>query len=745
MKILFNTLLISSALAGANMAQASVVDNWSDWFSQDRPGGSGDYELLKNLQREMPERICENPSLIQARLVDDKNAAPFTPQNIPKSLKLRVFSATEGLVCANKDQPTGRCADFSVRFLCAPATAGQLKLPIESADIFLLKEPMPQGNALAVVELDRQQKHDLPREFSILNDNTVTVVNDIGKGADAKPGDGVFTGFMHADVATIDKTREAIHARFDLALRHHKSAFNVRQFNGRSVSGETDIKTSIAIQRENLARMPRTIGKFEVIPIAPPHPTHTPPSLVAPENALVINSPSVVANPSATFDPCNTDGTGNHINPDATYSFKTLISNLNDENSSGITDQQFVHNWLDHWLGISMVNNFAIPARPDIVDYFPGWDGANASTLDLDRLPFRLLAIVNRIDLGNIPAYGNSSANKPGEIRFVFGLLKMDHTTGACLGSGVASGIDQMTAIFEYGDATHSCSSSKALANDWLALDADVINGSAPLGSPAYMADLKTITDTVTAQGADQLNQLRTNDFAFDGLSSLAGDWQLREFVMDDVGPNLIPTTIKQTPQFSEYRDAPAPNSTILADYVVSAATEPGAELLCDAHSVPLQWEDPANPGTFVDFLGSHTDYAPTTSWPVDFSGVTLPASMPSCYAPSYVAGTETGLSAPVIMQIEMRHKLSLNACDDCHADETDTTFTHISPVTRGLSGFMTGTTVLDPTPSPIEREFNDIARRNQALSSIAGAFCGIGPGVIGTFAAEQAALKHVH
>lgn len=743
MKAIKPVLFASALLGAAPFANAAVSDQWTNWLSRDRPSGSGDYELLSYFQREQPSNVCEQPALIEARITGDKTGSIITPgAQLPA--KFRAFSAEKGLSCANKDQE-GLCPDFEVRFLCAPAPINNLTLKVNSADVFLMKEPTKTANAITVVSIDKTSKERAPTEFSLINGQQVTVLNDVGQGADAEARDGKFTGFLLGDTDEIEATRARIHQQLRLAQKVSEEAHISRGFAGRTVTKTHKIEALIEQQKKDIEQKPRLIGNIQVLPLVPALPPAQPPSLVQPENALAITDTSVVANANVTYDPCNTDGTNNDVDPDALYSFKTLISNLNDENAPGRpTDQQFVHNWLANWLSNSAVNGFNIAPRTGILDYFPGWDGVNANTLDMDRLPFRLLTIVNRIDLGNISAYGNSNPNKPGEIRFVFGLLKMDNA-GSCIGNGIAGGIDKMTVIFEYSDATSSCSSSKALANDWLDLDADVINGTAPLGSPVYMTALQAITDTVTVQGANKLNQLRTNDFAFDGLGSLMRPWQLREFIIGNPNPDLIPTTIKQTPQFSEYRNAFGPNAATLADYVVNAADDPAGELLCDAHSVPLQWEDPFNPGTMLNFLGSHTDYASNTSWPVDFNGTVIPANFPSCYSPSYIAGTDAGLSASTVMQIEMRHKLSINACDDCHADETDTVFTHIDPATRALSGFMTGTTVADPTPSPIQREFNDIARRNQALSSIASSFCGFGPSVLNSFAAEQARLRIVH
>ena len=80
--------------------------------------------------------------------------------------------------------------------------------------------------------------------------------------------------------------------------------------------------------------------------------------------------------------------------------------------------------------------------------------GGPTATLDLNQAPFRLLAIVNRIDLRENLTYGAGSA---GEGRLVFGAV--DPTTCAPL---------KFTVIFEYGIHRTGCIALKAWANNWL-------------------------------------------------------------------------------------------------------------------------------------------------------------------------------------------------------------------------------------------------------------------------------------
>jgi len=364
----------------------------------------------------------------------------------------------------------------------------------------------------------------------------------------------------------------------------------------------------------------------------------------------------------------------------------------------------------------SPVNGFVIPSRTGVTDYFPGWDGVNASTLDINNLPFRLLAVMNRLDLAKV---SYASANG-GETRFVFGLLNPNTCTPAM-------GINQMTVIFEYGDTANQCSTIKSRAQEWLALDSLV------LGSPAYMNVLKAITDDVTqAPGAAAaLNQLRTNDFAFDGLG-VFDSWQLREFVVDSGSGLLEPTTTKQTPDASFRTGNP-----VMAQFMEQNADA----ILCESHTVPTSFV--GNP-----FLAASLDYFSTSFWTAPTSVANLPVAFPSCHTSS-ISNVFGGLPLSMQIQSEVRHKLSVNTCDDCHAQETNTFFTHVNPMTRNFSGFMTGITVPDPQLVPpgsggIDRVFDDLQRRGQIVEELAVRSC-FG-GILGSDVLINAAqVKSVH
>lgn len=580
------------------------------------------------------------------------------------------------------------------------------KFPAVISDLrlFRLEETTKEGfNAATLIQFEKNQRSEIldDQRFETHMDKTKTAFNDLGEGADLEPGDGIFSAFTFIDFEELKKDEDIFLQRLEKSKR-----LVVKEFSGRSVvSSKTLTLDDLLKNKKEFSSQQIVLGQnVKAFPVNSILATLKTLPFTADEfKVLAINSTQVVAHPDFTFDPCDTDGTGNNGDPDKPWSLKTLLSNMNQ--GTGLSNQEFIHEWLRNWMVPSTVNGFLIPTRTGILDYFPGWDGVNAATLDIDTLPFRTTAIVPRPDLAKVSYVGS----KEGEIRFVFGLLNPNTCTPAV-------GIDQMTAILEYGDTASSCSAIKSRAQQLLDLD------TLPLGSPAYMNALKAITDDVTEapQAATQLNQLRTNDFAFDGIASLAEPWELREFVIDSGTGLLTPTTTKQTPDVSFRTGHP--------DTAHFMETNANA-ILCESHIVTDLFNS-------APFLGSSLEYFSTSFWTAPTSQANLPGAFPVCHT-SNAAGVSPFVTLPTHIQSEVRHKFSVNTCDDCHAQETNTFFTHVNPVTRNFSGFMTGVTVPDPQlggvlAGGIDREFDDLQRRGQILMEQASKSCS-GPLILNT------------
>ena len=639
----------------------------------------------KNKMRQL--LICITSAYLSSGFVASAQAQSSIVKR--ESLRLPVLTSKEVAIEKNSDE----------------ATPLQLLPFVEDIKLFKLLEPVDNFNAITQFEFSREEKSKIfeDRKFTVKIDGKETInFNDQGFAPDIKPGDGVFTGFSRVDFEEIERDEQALLKRLS-----RSKVDSVKVFSGRAVTSTSKFSVEHAIRQKDSIKPEKLQFGKNVVAVRIPSIFNTISSIpfTADENKVLgINNVAVVANPGFTYDPCNTDGTGNDVDPDAPWSFKTLMSNLNQ--GTGLTDQEFIHNWLSNWINNTSVNGQNIPARPAITDYFPGWNGINPVTLDVDNLPFRLLSIMNRLDLAKV---GYSGVSSQGETRFVFGLLNPN----TC---GPAVGIDQMTAILEYGDPASSCSSVKSRAQQWLELDDFAV------GSPIYMNKLKTITDNVTLApaAAATLNQLRTNDFAFDGIGALSLPWSLREFVVDVGGSGLLePATTKQTPPTS-LRASP-----ITAEYIEGNA----ANVLCESYVVPDTFT--TSGGLTVPFLAASLDYLNTSFWAPPVNQANLPASFPSCHSSS-ISSISPFVTLPTQIQSEARHKFSVNTCDDCHARETNTTFTHISPVTRNFSGFMTGVVVDDPllggvASGGIEREFDDLQRRGQIVQDLAVRSCKAG------------------
>jgi hypothetical protein len=393
---------------------------------------------------------------------------------------------------------------------------------------------------------------------------------------------------------------------------------------------------------------------------------------VAPEEvdaarSLLVTDPAVVRDPARTFDPCTGAGTAM-----GKWTFGYLMQQM-----AGSADAAaLTRDWLGRWETDQTVNGLPVRrrelVRSAVVDPWPRT--TPSGPLDLSRAPFRLLAIVNRIDLAENLLYGSGSA---GEARFVFGAV----------GPPPACNPLRFTVIFEYAIERSGCSGLRAWAREWADLAAH------PLGSPAYLAALEAITEQLVRAGAapsrpngSAIAQVRTNEIALADLA-VAGEnaWDMREFRLATSG-RLEPATVVRTPKGALDRTAE------LAAFV--NANE--ATIVADAHDVPAE----SPPGT--PFLGGNARAQTATFW--------------------------TGPSPSAIASPEARFHLSLNTCNACHARETGTAFTHVSPLSppgsaAGLSGFLLGVDVADPDTGTV-RHFADLERRRLRLADLANRSC---------------------
>jgi hypothetical protein len=549
------------------------------------------------------------------------------------------------------------------------AQLAQLSGPQSNHSVFVkrLKEGAPEGNALLILQFDKDKPG---KQLKININNRTMVFRDDGTSGDEVAGDGKLSAIVSLDFAALTANQN----RIKTANTQSKVGLKVPVFNGRVLVGEREM--SLPLSANEL--QPGQEVKLE------PDATS---SFIDPARSLIIRDPSVVEDPTRTFNPCTGVGT-----PMGKWTFGYLMQEMANQPLTGINPSAFTRQWLKNWEANLVINGWGVPARQAVKDtVITPWEtasGGPGAPLNLKIAPFKLLAIVNRIDLrGN----GGYTTNNAGEARFVFGVI--DRRRGGCL-------ISEMTVILEYGIDQPDCDGVINWAKQWVNLS------SLPLGSPIYNAALEAITEQFAKAGAapfkvngSALNQVRTNEF----LPPQTGPWELREFRLtmtkEDPFPptgQLIETTVKQTP------DEILNNTNTLADYI-NANCGP---ILTDSHIVPLNFPrspfDPPLPNP-PGFLGGNS-FVPPNFW--NAPGLACDPSPPG----------------------DARFKFSMATCSGCHKDETVTVFYHIRPTPFGtpatLSAFLSGPITVNDPVNGFARNFDEILRRQLILDQIANGDC---------------------
>ncbi|MBV8780330.1 MAG: hypothetical protein JO353_02930 [Phycisphaerae bacterium] len=449
----------------------------------------------------------------------------------------------------------------------------------------------------------------------------------------------------------------------------------------------------------------------------------------------MITDLSVVEDPTRTFNPITHVGT-----PLGKWTFGYLIQQMcanapTIPGAAPITPESFVRSWLMNWQFAQSPNFNTVNARPNITSLIlnpwiqssgggtintgggtvstgGGTLNMGSGTLDMAKAPFKLLAIVNRIDLSDNVVYGGGSG---GEARFVFGAL------------GPGGAPLPFTVIFEYGITVTGCADLKNWGQQWANLST-ISN----INSDGYRNALEAITEQFvrsdTPFGAGRpnhsaLNQLRTNEVA------LGNPWELREFHLVGPGmPNqglLAETVVKQTP-ISTANGGTFNNSSTLADFINgNVSTIMGGQPLGapGTDTVPLQFP-PSTPFAAGSSLN-----------PIGFNSPTGPNPAPG---PANMFWNAPGLTTPPNGTVsDLRSTFSLQTCNACHGGETNTSsFLHVAPAAFGqtarLSNFLTGVapngtgtfTVNDPAGSGTVRAYNDLLRRETFLEQLLAQPC---------------------
>ncbi len=538
---------------------------------------------------------------------------------------------------------------FSSTAACVPSSTGPnkpppLELPPDAA--FQVDPPrvaqasVREVGAASLLEVDlAPEERRIAREFAIVVDETSIALRDDGSAGDERAGDGRFSARIARELATVPAA--------------HEAATRALLERGETVEFDQRVKRVVPVP-ESLRAVLDHRKLLDLRPIGDPR-------RIDVGRSLMIVDPHVVEDPSRTFNPCTAAG-----NPSGVWTFGHLMTELCNQPVSGISPEVFVRKWLRKWELGQTVNDFGAPARTNIrAQIIEPWElasGGPGHALDLTKAPFRLLAIVNRIDLRKNTLYGGNDA---GEARFVF--CAIDRNCQPL----------QFTVIFEYGIQRHGCAAIKAWGQQWVDL------ASHALGSPAYNHALEAITLQFTERNVapskpnhSALNQLRTNEIA------IGSPWELREFVLAAGGweaGHLSMDTVKLTPDLSFN------NTPLLATFINTSPPSPNVPLEFPAGS-PFLGASALTPGGL--FWNAPAIAVPEKRF--DFS-------LNTCN------GCHAGETATAFTHVKPAPFGSA----------------------AGLSAFLTGgPPVPNPTGSGLAHEFADLERRQLDLAQLVSSPC---------------------
>lgn len=355
------------------------------------------------------------------------------------------------------------------------------------------------------------------------------------------------------------------------------------------------------------------------------------------ERVLMITDLKVVEHPIYT-DPKS---------PAPYWTFKHLMTQM----SGKVPPSKFVENWLNQWLEDQTVGHGVAVARSAMNDLIiaPWRKASGGGKLDLNKAPFKLLAIVNRMDLRSVDGTEVRSA---GEGRLVFGTLDSE---GKPLGRG-------FYIIFEYNLAASNLHELNQWARKWERLQAH------PIESRRYSDELSKITRSFTDRqlGPDKhsfhLNQVRTNEVA------LGRPWELREFKIIQDQPKLTQVPVAGTPDFEFFNN-----------------TKQGRQTL----------------GAILQLMDGLPDSILGSSAPTPFGVPWKPANVTSDQRHQFALFTCSGC-----------HHTETDALFTHIAFPEDNNLPDSLGNQAALSGFLTGIKVKDPLDDSITRKFNDLERR---------------------------------
>jgi hypothetical protein len=632
----------------------------------------------------------------------------------------------------------------------ATAEANELKAPLPPpTEVFVRKRSNNDGlgNVFVLARLRPEdlsaKQADGTRDFvTIGNPDNQVILRDDGRGGDAVALDGEFTG-----IASVNEKDLADKQAEEQAEIGSRTATQVPVFEGRSASSVETPQPFDNAGFQAGAAVPLRPAVAFVDPESSAAPTPASEALitskggvmtkissVAPvvpgtnqfqERVLMIRSAGVVQDPNRTWNPCTNTGNANGV-----WTFKHVMTEMANQNASGIDPSDLVERWLENWGVNQTINADTVPARLEMQNTILNqWPRLANGKLDLGQSPLRLLAIVPRVDLRTTTGGGgsyavNTSGNflDAGEARFVFGfvipgtwrpgnliLLPPIPGTNGCRPT-------LFTVIVEFRVPKCECEAVRDWAKQWVALNSFVP------GSAAYNSRLERITQQFVRANANPakpngsaLGQLRTNEVTLNPPPEPDGTipWELREFQLTQFPFTfLVETTVGDTP-------ADGHNNTALLRSWILTIRQQLPPFEAPIRPVPLLF------GSGTNFLGGKSQVKPEP----DPNRITFFWNAP-------------GLALGDPRTNWARHRVSRAACSGCHRREVFTPFLHVSSATpnppAAISVFLSGINQLgdpadalangldvnNPANGNPKRNFDDLARRELDIKKVAKMKC---------------------
>ncbi len=426
---------------------------------------------------------------------------------------------------------------------------------------------------------------------------------------------------------------------------------------------------------------------------------------LSPRGQLYINAPEVIGN-TRSQNNLSTGGGGKWSFAYALREILELPADPGADPTLLAAEQAAVDSFIARF-GNQTVNTIASGARSATSTTLTNaWGKRTARTgvsfRWLGGAPFKLVAIVNRLDLVKKTTTGAIDATTAGEGRFVYGF----------------TGSSPMTVIFEYnlprGDLSPIPWFQANWTNEWHKLKNFLTDTNAAVAGvqpnaslttqptftnlAGYLTQLELITEKFANRTAQKrsitavktqaaIAQIRTNEF-------IMSPWEIREIVRTRNASQeaiLANATVKNTPAVNQVVIAGTPAVNVRNDVDLGA------------------WVDANVTCTSATNLASCNFRAVSGMMPASFAqnGKTFrlgPTSLEDFS--SWFPGST---------QIKRRF-MALQTCDGCHQSETGVRFTHSSPSNGNPSSFLTATTNVGGSGLTIEP---DLQRRSNNMKNL--------------------------